>query len=98
MTILLRLPHRKQTHVTRIPLTLQKRNKDFRTLHELANKTVYSFNQFESYFFEYWPDINLRFFFVACVIIRNIFKFRFSQYVCLCEQVGLLLLFYLNDI
>ena len=31
------------------------------------------------------------FFFVACVILRIIFKFRFSQYACLCEQVGFLL-------
>ena len=36
ITISLRLPHRKQTHVTRILLKLQKRRKDFRTLHEQA--------------------------------------------------------------
>ena len=31
------------------------------------------------------------FFFVACVILRIIFIFRFSQYACLCKQVGFLL-------
>ena len=31
------------------------------------------------------------FFFVACVILQIIFKFRFSQYAYLCEQVGFLL-------
>ena len=31
------------------------------------------------------------FFFMACVILRIIFKFCFSQYACLCEQVGFLL-------
>jgi len=55
----LRLPHRKQTHVTGKPLGLHKRHKDFRTSHEQASKMVYSFNRFESSFFEYWSHENL---------------------------------------
>ena len=43
-------------HVTCIPLELEKRNKDFQTLHEQANKMLYSFNRFDSSFLEYWPD------------------------------------------
>ena len=39
--ILLTLPHCRQMHVTRILLGLQKRNKDFRTLHEQTNKMVH---------------------------------------------------------
>ena len=62
MTISSRLPHRKQMHVSHIPLKLQKRNKDFQTLHEQANTMVYSLNQVESFFFEYWPNKNLRIF------------------------------------
>ena len=78
--------------MTRIPLKLQKRNKYFRTLHEQANKVVYSFNRFESSFFEYWPLLKTYiFFFVTCIILRIILKFRFSQYAWLCEQVGFLL-------
>ena len=77
--------------MTCIPLELEKQNKDFRTLHEQANKMVYSFNRFESSVFKYWPYKNLRSFFPACVILRIIFKFRFSQYACLCKQVGFLL-------
>ena len=46
-TILLILLHHKQTHVTHTPLGLQKQNKDVRTLHDQANKMVYSFNRFE---------------------------------------------------
>ena len=56
MTILFTLLHHKQTHMTRIPLELQKQNEDFQTLHEQANKMVYSFHRFKSYFFKYWPN------------------------------------------
>ena len=53
---------------------------------------VYSLNLFESSFFEYWPDKNLCIIsLVACVILRIIFKFRFSQYACLCKLDGFLL-------
>ena len=72
MTTLLRLLHRKQTHVTRIPLKLQKRNNDFRTLHEQSNKMVYSLNQFETSFFEYWPNKNLQIFLCS---MRNFTKY-----------------------
>ena len=64
-------------HVTHIPLELQKQNKDFQTLHEQANKMVYSFNRFESFFFEYWPNKNLQISLAACIILRIIFNFVF---------------------
>ena len=46
---------------------------------------VCSFNQFESSFFEYWPDKNLHIFSCSMHNFTNYFKFLFSQYVCLCE-------------
>jgi len=46
VTICLRLPHCKQTHMTHSPFRLRKRNKDFRTLHCQATKMVYSFQSF----------------------------------------------------
>ena len=58
-------------HVTCIPL------KDFLILHEQANKMVYSFNRFESSFFEYWPDKNLRIFLCSMHNFTIFFKILF---------------------
>ena len=56
--------------------------KDFRTLHEQVNKIFLINLNLPS------PSNGLIktciFFFVACVILRILFKFRFSQYTCLC--------------
>ena len=43
---------------------------------------VYSFNQSGSSSSEYWPDKSLHIFLCG---MCNFFKFRFSQYACLCE-------------
>ena len=59
--------------MTRIPLELEKRNKDFQILHEQANKIVYSCNRFESSFFKYWPDKNLCSFFCSMRSFTNYF-------------------------
>ena len=52
---------------------------------------LYMFNRFESSFFEYWPNKNLRIFICSMHNFTKYFKFRFSHYSCLCEQVGFLL-------
>ena len=46
---------------------------------------MYSFNRFESAFFEYWSDKNLHIFSCSMHNFMNYFKFRFSQYAYLCE-------------
>ena len=79
-------------HVTCILLEVEKRNKGCQTLHEQANNIVLIDVSLPSLSTGLIKTCAVLFFvFVACVILRIIFKFRFSQYACLCEQVGFLL-------
>ena len=59
-------------HVTRIPLELEKRNKDFQTLHKQANIVLIDLNLPSS---STGPIKTCVVFLVACVILQNIFKF-----------------------
>ena len=78
---------KNKTHEMHIRLGLQKRNKDFQTLHEQANKLQYNFKDL-SLSPSNSPTKLAYFFFVECKILQIIFKFHFSQYACLCEIVG----------
>ena len=78
--ILFTFRHFKQMYMTHIPLELQKQNMDILTLHEQANKMVYSLSL---PCLSTDPINTCVFFLVACVILQIMFKFHFvSMHAC----------------